>query len=101
MTLGKGLLAAGHPVRFITFENYEPLVVAAGLDFFPIRGDMQHLLIGNGGQALAESGKNPFRMAWSALSLFGVMAEGFAQDLSAPELGETDLIINQLPGGLF
>jgi sterol 3beta-glucosyltransferase len=41
------------------------------------------------------------RMAWSALRLFGVMAEGFAQDLSSPELGQTDLIINQLPGGLY
>ena len=32
---------------------------------------------------------------------FGSLAEGYARDLSAPHLGETDLIINQLPAGLF
>jgi UDP:flavonoid glycosyltransferase YjiC (YdhE family) len=101
INLGQALKAAGHQIRFITFENFEPLAVNQGLDFFPIRGDMQHILTGDGGQALAESGKNPLRMAWSALRLFGVMADGIARDLSAPVLGETDLIINQLPGGMF
>ena len=32
---------------------------------------------------------------------FGSLAEGYARDLSAPQLGETDLIINQLPMGLY
>ncbi len=32
---------------------------------------------------------------------FGSLAEGYARDLSAPDLGETDLIINQLPLGLY
>jgi UDP:flavonoid glycosyltransferase YjiC (YdhE family) len=95
------LQAAGHRVRLATFENFEPLVAGQGLDFFPIRGDMQHILTGGGGQALAESGQNPLRMAWSALRLFGVMADGFARDLSSPELWDTELIINQLPGGLY
>lgn len=101
ITLGKALISAGHQLRLVSFENFEPLATSQGLSFFPIRGDMQHILTGSGGQALAESGHNPLRMAWSAFRLFGVMAAGIAQDLSAPELGQTDLIINQLPGGLF
>ncbi len=32
---------------------------------------------------------------------FGSLAEGYARDLSAPYLGETDLILNQLPAGLY
>lgn len=32
---------------------------------------------------------------------FGSLAEGYARDLSAPHLGETDLIVNQLPVGLY
>jgi sterol 3beta-glucosyltransferase len=32
---------------------------------------------------------------------FGSLAEGYARDLSASQLGETDLIINQLPAGLY
>jgi sterol 3beta-glucosyltransferase len=99
--LGKGLQAAGHQVRFVTFENFEPLVAAQGLDFYPVRGDVQNILGGPGGQALAASGRNAFRMAWSVLRLFGVMAENFARDLSSPELWDTGLIINQLPGGLY
>ena len=32
---------------------------------------------------------------------FSSLAEGYARDLSAPILGETDLLLNQLPGGLY
>jgi UDP:flavonoid glycosyltransferase YjiC (YdhE family) len=32
---------------------------------------------------------------------FGVLADGIAHDLSSPLLRETDIIINQLPGGLY
>jgi len=88
--LGKGLQAAGHQVRLVTFENFEPLVAAQGLDFYPVRGDVQNILGGPGGQALAASGRNAFRMAWSVLRLFGVMAENFARDLSSPELWDTE-----------
>ncbi len=99
--LGKGLKAAGHQVRLVTFENFEPLVAAQGLDFYPVRSDVQSILSGPGGQALAASGRNAFRAAWSALRLFGVMAENFARDLSSPELWDTEAIINQLPGGMY
>lgn len=100
-TLGKGLKVAGHQVRFATFENFEPLVAAQGLDFHPIRGDVQSILNRPGGQTLAESGRNAFRMARSAQRLFGVMAESFARDLFSPTLWDTEVIINQLPGGLY
>jgi len=99
--LGKGLKAVGHQVRFVTFENFEPLVAARGLDFHPIRGDVQRILNRPDGQTLAESGQNAFRMARSVQRLFGVMAESFARDLSSPALWDTELIVNQLPGGLY
>jgi UDP:flavonoid glycosyltransferase YjiC (YdhE family) len=38
---------------------------------------------------------------WAAMQSFGVLADNIAQDLSAPVLQETDLILNQLPGGLY
>jgi sterol 3beta-glucosyltransferase len=101
INLGKGLKAVGHQVRFVTFENFEPLVIAQDLDFHPIRGDVQSILTGAGGQALAESGRNAFRMARSVSRLFGVMAEDIARDLSSPELWDTEVIVNQLPGGLY
>lgn len=99
--LGKGLKAVGYQVRFVTFENFGPLVAKQGLDFHSIRGDAQRIITGARGQAMAESGQSAFRMAWSVLRLFGVMAGDFARDLSSPKLWDTDAFINQLPGGLY
>lgn len=87
--LGYGLQQDGHQVRFITFESFAPLVAQNGLDFHPIRGDAQALV--------ANAGANMIGLIRS----FGSLAQGYAQDLSAPYLGETDLILNQLPIGLY
>lgn len=87
--LGQGLTAAGHDVRFITFESFATLVAENELDFHPIRGDAQALVADAGADMLA------------LVRSFGGLAEGYARDLSAPHLGQTDLIINQLPAGLY
>ena len=87
--LGGGLRAAGHRVRFITFESFAALVVENGLDFHPIRGSAQDLVARAGADTLA------------LVRSFGSLAQSYARDLSAPQLGETDLLINQLPAGLF
>jgi len=87
--LGNGLKSAGHQVRLITFENFAPLIAEHKLDFFPIQGNAQKL-VANGGTDIL-----------GLVRSFGSLAEGYARDLSAPQLGETDLIINQLPVGLY
>lgn len=87
--LGNGLRAAGHQVRFITFESFEFLVTENNLDFHPIQGNAQALVATGGADTLG------------LIRSFGSLAEGYARDLSAPELGETDLIVNQLPGGVY
>ncbi len=87
--LGAGLQAAGHQVRFITFESFASLVGEHGLDFHPIRGNAQALV--------AKAGANMLALVRS----FGSLAQGYARDLSAPYLSKTDLIINQLPVGLY
>jgi UDP:flavonoid glycosyltransferase YjiC (YdhE family) len=88
-TLGNGLKAAGHQVRFITFENFATLVAENGLDFHPIQGDAQALVANAGADMLA------------LIRSFSSLAKDYARDLSAPYLSETDLIINQLPGGMY
>lgn len=87
--LGKGLKNAGHEVRFITFESFASLVAENKLDFHPIQGDAQALVAKGGTDMLG------------LMHSFGSLAEGYAHDLSAPLLGETDLILNQLPAGLY
>jgi sterol 3beta-glucosyltransferase len=88
-TLGSGLKSAGHQVRFITFESFASLVAENELDFYPIHGNAQALVANAGADMLA------------LIRSFGSLAEGYARDLSAPHLGETDFIINQLPAGLY
>ena len=87
--LGKGLKSAGHDVRFVTFKGFASLIAENGLDFHPIHGDAKSLVASAGADTLA------------LVRSFGSLAEGYAHDLSAPHLGETDLIINQLPVGLY
>jgi len=87
--LGAGLRAAGHRIRFITFESFASLVRENDLDFHSIHGDAQALVANGGADMLG------------LVRSFGSLAEGYARDLSAPELGETDLLINQLPAGLY
>ena len=88
-TLGGRLKATGHQVRFITFESFNSLIAEHKLDFHPIHGNAQALVANGGADMLG------------LIHSFGSLAEGYARDLSAPYLGETDLILNQLPLGLY
>ena len=87
--MGKGLQAAGHWIRFITFESFASLVAENELDFHLIHGDAQSLVANAGADTLA------------LVRSFRSLAESYARDLSASRLGETDLLINQLPIGLY
>lgn len=87
--LGSGLKSAGHQVRFITFESFASLIAELDLDFHPIPGDAQAVV--------ADGGTNMLGLVRSFTSL----AKEYTRSLSDPHLGETDLLINQLPGGLY
>jgi UDP:flavonoid glycosyltransferase YjiC (YdhE family) len=43
VALGCGLLDAGYAVRIVTLESFEPMVRGHGLEFFPVKGDVQTL----------------------------------------------------------
>lgn len=99
--MGKGLVARGHTVRFATFALFRDVIEEAGMTFVHVRGDIQSMLRDPAGRSLMDSGQNPLRMADAVLKMLGVLADGFAEDFSALLAFETDLIINQLPGGLY
>jgi sterol 3beta-glucosyltransferase len=44
VALGKGLKAAGHQVRLMTHTNFERLVTGQGLEFFPVKGNVQEIV---------------------------------------------------------
>ena len=56
IALGKGLQSAGHAVRLITHENYERLVNSHGLEFWPVRGNVQEFAESPEMRALLEKG---------------------------------------------
>jgi UDP:flavonoid glycosyltransferase YjiC (YdhE family) len=56
VALGKGLTEVGHFVRIITNMNYEVLVTAHGLDFWPIELDMQDFIQSEKMRAALEGG---------------------------------------------
>lgn len=87
--LGRGLKSAGHQVRFITFESFVSLIAELGLGFHPIPGDAQAVVADSGTTILG------------LVSSFTELAKGYARSLSDLNLGETDIIINQLPDGLY
>lgn len=101
-TLGRGLVQAGHDVRFATMRTFEEAVRAGGMDFHPMRGDATALLASGPGLSLGEAGGNILKMWSGAMRSFGALAQAFADDLSGLlNLGPTDIILNQLPGGLY
>jgi len=99
--LGRALRESGHRVRLATFASFEPLIAARGLDFHPVHGDAQAIMLGSGGQALARSGQSVVRMAVGVMRSFGALARDYARDLSALASQPADLIVNQLPGSLY
>lgn len=98
VALGLGLHAAGYGVRIVTHQNFETLVTAHGLEFWPVEGDVEEIVQS---QELRELiGKGNFL---ALLSKMGQEAKRGARQLAASGLAacrETDLILGGM-GGLF
>jgi sterol 3beta-glucosyltransferase len=44
VALAKGLQADGHSVRLMTHTNYERLVTSHGIEFYPVKGNVQEIV---------------------------------------------------------
>jgi UDP:flavonoid glycosyltransferase YjiC (YdhE family) len=56
VALGKGLQKAGHGVRLVTHQNFDTLVNAHGLEFWPIEGNVQDIAQSTEMRGLLEKG---------------------------------------------
>lgn len=101
IVLGTALRQAGHAVRLATFEYFRSLVEERGLEFFPISGNIQSMLGQAGESGIANAGRGYLQTTIAILKNFGPRAINFDADMADPRLLQTDLVINQLPGGLF
>jgi UDP:flavonoid glycosyltransferase YjiC (YdhE family) len=62
VALGRGLQQAGYTIRMAVPENFGQFVKAHGLDFYPLRGDIQQIMAGETGRDFMQSGgANPVR----------------------------------------
>ncbi|WP_420643396.1 glycosyltransferase [Candidatus Leptofilum sp.] len=98
VALGKGLLAAGHEVRLMTHDAFEPLVTAHGLEFWIARGNVQAVAESDEMQALLEKGNFLAINAYTAKAAQKAALEWAEDGLVACE--GADLIIAGL-GGFF
>lgn len=99
--LGQALSRGGHRVSLATFAGYESIAASRGLAFYPVSGNAEAILGSSSGLSLAESGRNLAKAFFSVMRSFGSIAEDYASGFSQLMSLETDVIINQLPAGLF
>ena len=78
VALGVGLQRAGYPVRIVTSDNFENMVRAAGLDFFPLTANFQTLLDSN--REITEQGLNMAAMARISRSFYSEWATHWARE---------------------
>lgn len=98
VALGKGLKAAGYIVRLITHENFADLVRSHGLEFCPIRGNVQAFMEDPKTRQVLESG-NFFAINAHTAKASKSMAIDWAKD-SFTACRNIDLLIVGV-GGLF
>jgi len=98
VALGKGLKAVGYIVRLITHENFADLVRSHGLEFCPIRGNVQAFMEDPKTRQVLESG-NFFAINAHTAKASKSMAIDWAKD-SFTVCRNIDLLIVGV-GGLF
>lgn len=98
IALGKGLKTAGHIVRLITHENFEGLVGSYGLEFCPVKGNVQEFVQSPENRKLMESG-NFFAINARAAKASQRIGIDWAKDGLAACQGMELLIVGV--GGLF
>jgi sterol 3beta-glucosyltransferase len=78
VALGAGLRRAGYAVRIVTSDNFENMVRAAGLDFFPLTANFQNLLDSN--REITEQGLNMAAMARISRRFYSDWATQWARE---------------------
>ncbi|NTU85195.1 MAG: glycosyltransferase family 1 protein [Chloroflexales bacterium] len=96
--LGQALQRAGHRVRVATFSAFAPLIQGADLEFFPLPGDAE-VLLRRAAQGDALFGRSPIAGIQALARSYGTLARSLPTVIAG--LGDTDLVLNQLPSFLF
>lgn len=93
IALGRGLQEAGYAVRLAAPENFADFVRGHGLDFDPLRGDVQQVMASETGRAVMETGGgNPLRSIGAIRTLIAPIVQAMCADVHAA-CQDTDALI--------
>ncbi len=98
IALGKGLHEAGHTVRLLTHSNFRAMVVACGLEFWPMRGNVQEVAESEEMRALLEKGNFIAISRYTAQAAQGAAIQWAEDGLAACQ--GMEMLVAGL-GGLF
>ena len=98
IALGKGLHKAGHTVRLMTHHNFETLVTSSGLEFWPMRGNVQEVAESEEMRALLEKGNFIAISRYTAQAAQGAAVQWAEDGLAACQ--GMEMLVAGL-GGLF
>jgi len=81
LVLGKGVQQSGFRVLLAAPQNFGSLAQTHGLDFHPLRGDVQQIMAGETGQKFMETGgSNPIRSVLAMRKMIGPIAIQMVED---------------------
>ena len=84
IALGKGLQAAGYALRLAAPADFADLVGQHGLDFFPLRGDVQQIMASDTGREFMETGGgNPLKSIRTIRTMIAPVIQEMAADAFA------------------
>ena len=99
IALGRALTDAGYAVRVATFRAFAPLVRELGLDYHLVEGDAEALV--QSAMANGMNTRNPLKLMQALRESYGTLSSAFERAFLAETLRDSDLILNQLPGGAY
>ena len=93
LALGKGLQAAGYAVRLAAPEDFSEFVQQRGLDFFPLRGDVQKIMASDTGREFMETGGgNPLKSIGAIQTMIAPVIQEMTEDAYAACL-DADVLV--------
>ena len=93
LALGKGLQAAGYAVRLAAPADFSEFVQQRGLDFFPLRGDVQKIMASDTGREFMETGGgNPLKSIGAIQTMIAPVIQEMTEDAYAACL-DADVLI--------
>ncbi|MBM3473172.1 MAG: glycosyltransferase family 1 protein [Armatimonadetes bacterium] len=80
VALGRGLREAGHALRVVTHQDFEPLVSGQGLEFRLLAGNMGAILRGQSGRDLMGKGRGVVGLVGQMMRVMKPMARQLVSD---------------------